>query len=58
VWGLYCWGFISGLEDQRVDDEDVVDVLVFVREARVVGFVEIGEVTVMSIEGRALIDQD
>jgi hypothetical protein len=46
---------ISGLEDQRVDD---VDGDVLVMEARVVGFVDVGEVMVMSIEGRALIDQD
>lgn len=61
VGGLYCWGFISGLEDQRVDEFDVeIEVDVLVTEARVVGFVDVvvGEVIVMSIEGRVLIDQD
>jgi hypothetical protein len=57
--GLYCWGLISGLGDQRGEVD--VDVLVFVllMEARVVGFVgAVGEGTVMSMEGRALMDQD
>lgn len=61
VGGLYCWGFISGLEDQRVDESDVeIEVDVLVTEARVVGFVDVvvGDFIVMSIEGRALIDQD
>jgi hypothetical protein len=57
--GVYFWGLISGLEDQRVDVD--VDVLVFVlvMEARVVGFVgAVGETMVMSMEGRALMGQD
>lgn len=63
---MYSWGLISGLEDQRVEDVDAdVLVLVFVfvlaMEERVTGFdgvVDVGDVMVMSIDGRVLIDQD
>lgn len=63
VRGGYSWGLISGLEDQRVDvdvDVDVLEVEAFVREARVMGLfgATVGDVTVISIEGRALMDQD
>lgn len=65
VWeALYSCGLISGLEDQRVDvDVDVLVLLLedeFVREARVIGLLEVvvGDVMVISMEGRALMDQD